>query len=188
MTSARVTSIDALRDFRAALIDFADTARGALGEALSDVQRTSWWIQHDMRDHWQRELKSRQNKLAEAKTDLARAQMQQKSDVLERKAVQAWVRRVEEAEEKLRAIKRWAVAMEREQMIFRGQCSGMSAAIDGELPKTIAWMERMIDSLQQYIALQAPQMAPPAEPMPGVSEAPSQAAEASPNSGSGGAA
>lgn len=170
MSSAKVISIDALREFRAALIDFADTGRGALGEAISDVQRTAWWIEHDMRDHWQRELKSRQNKLSEAKTDLARAQMQQKSDVIERKAVLAATRRVEEAEDKLRAIKRWVVAMEREKMLFRGQCAQMSGSIDGELPKTIAWMERMIDSLQQYVSLQAPQTAPPAEPPPRITD------------------
>jgi hypothetical protein len=163
---ARVTSIDALREFRAALIEFADTGRSALGEALSEVQRTVWWIQNEMRDHWQRELKQRSNKLAEARTDLARAQMQQRSDVTERKAVQAAVRRVEEAEEKLRQIKKWSTEMERQQMLFRGQCSQLSGSLDGELPKTIAWMERMIDSLQQYVSLQAPLTEPP----PGISE------------------
>jgi hypothetical protein len=187
MSSARVTSIDALREFRAALVEFCETGRSALGEAVSDVQRTSWWIEHDMREHWRRELKARQNKLAEAKTDLARAQLQQKSDVIERKAVVAATRRVEEAEEKLRAIKRWVVAMEREKMLFRGQCAQMSASLDGELPKTIAWMERMIDSLQQYVALQAPHAALLAEPPPPVSEiVPSDGGHASPRAGKSG--
>ena len=106
------------------------------------------------------------NKLAEARTDLARAQMQKKSDVMERKAVQRAVQMVEEAEEKLRQIKKWSTEIERQQMIFRGQCSQLSTSIDGELPKVNAWMERMIDSLQQYVALQAPLTAPP----PGISE------------------
>jgi hypothetical protein len=167
---ARVTSIDALRDFRAALLEFSETGRSALGEAQSDVQRTVWWVQHEIKEHWQRELKQRSNKLAEARTDLSRAQMQKKSDVMERKAVQLAVRRVEESEEKLRQIKKWNTEFERQQLLFRGQCSQLSGTLDGELPKIVAWMERMIERLQQYVALQAPLTAPP----PGIADSAAQ--------------
>jgi hypothetical protein len=63
----------------------------------------------------------------------------------------------------------------------------MSASLDGELPKTIAWMERMIDSLQQYVALQAPHAALLAEPPPPVSEiVPSDGGHALPRAGESG--
>ena len=41
---ARVTSIEALRQFKAALADFAEHAGLALSEAQSDVQRTIAWL------------------------------------------------------------------------------------------------------------------------------------------------
>ena len=82
---ASVLSIDALKDFRAALIEFGEEAKLSLGEAQSDVQRTIWWIQHDQPANWQRELKKRSNKLNELKTDLSRAQLQGGSTVIERK-------------------------------------------------------------------------------------------------------
>src|SRR5436190_15826701 len=105
---AQVHSIDALKDFRAALIEFGEDARLALGEAHSDVQRTIWWVQHDQPTHWHSELRKRNNRLNEARTDLSRAQLQQGSTVIEKKKVLACQRAVEEAEEKIRRVKHWA--------------------------------------------------------------------------------
>ena len=153
---AQVQSVDALKDFRAALVEFGEDARLALGEALSDVQRTVWWVQHDQPAHWQRELRHRTNRLNEAKTDLSRAQLQQGSTVIEKKKVLACQKAVEEAEEKLRRIKQWSINIEKELMLFKGQCNSLGGVIDGELPKVVARMERMIDSLHQYISLKAP--------------------------------
>ena len=60
---ARVTNVEVLADFKAALAGFAETAGLGLSEAQSDVQRTIWWIQQDRLSHWQRELKKRTDKL-----------------------------------------------------------------------------------------------------------------------------
>jgi hypothetical protein len=160
MQQASVLSIDALKDFRAALIEFGEDAKLALGEAQSDVQRTIWWVQHDQPAHWQRELRHRNNRLNEAKTDLARVQLQQASTVAEKKKVVACQRAVEEAEEKLRRIKQWSLTLDKELMLFRGQCNSLAGVLDGELPNVIARMERMIDTLHQYVALKAPTFDP----------------------------
>jgi hypothetical protein len=156
MDQANVQSIDALKDFKAALIEFGEEARMALSEALSDVQRTAWWVQHDQPAHWQRELRKRTNKLNECKTDLSRAELQKVSTVIEKKKVAAAQRGVEEAEDKLRRIKHWSLILEKELMMFRGQCNALSGIVDGELPNTVARMERMIEALYKYVSLQAP--------------------------------
>lgn len=153
---ASVLSIDVLKDFRAALIEFGEDAKLGLSEANSDVQRTIWWVKHDQPAHWQRELKKRSNKLNELKTDLSRVQMQGGSTVIERKKVLAAQRAVEEAEEKLRRIKQWSINLDKELMIFKGQCNSLAGVLDGELPNVVARMERMIDKLHQYVALKAP--------------------------------
>jgi len=153
---ASVLSIDALKEFRAALIEFGEETKLGLGEAQSDVQRTTWWVKHDQPANWQRELKKRSNKLNELKTDLSRVQMQGGSTVIERKKVMQAQAAVEEAEEKLRRIKQWSINLEKEMMIFKGQCNSLAGVIDGELPKVIARMERMIDKLHEYVSLKAP--------------------------------
>jgi predicted nucleic acid-binding Zn-ribbon protein len=158
---ARVISIDALRDFKAALADFAEEAGLALSEAQSDVQRTIFWLQNDRAAFWQREIKKRNERLAQAKAELHKAQLasndMRTSAILERKAVAAAQARLDEAEQKLRNVKKWNTHLEREFLLFKAQCQQVSTAVQGDMPVAIARMNRMIESLQQYIAIQAPQ-------------------------------
>ena len=73
--SAKVRSIEALRDFKVALKDFEETAKLALGEAQHEVQRALGWLQNDRVMHWKRELRRRQNRWSDAKSELMRAQI-----------------------------------------------------------------------------------------------------------------
>src|SRR5689334_9169166 len=102
---ARVISIDVLRTFKAALAEFAEEAGQAISGATSDVQRTIWWLRNDQAAHWQRELKKRNEKLAQAKSELHKVQLANNdaraSAILERKAVAKWEHAVTEAEEKI---------------------------------------------------------------------------------------
>lgn len=158
---AHITSLDALKNFRAALVEFSESATLALSEAESDVQRTVWWIGHDQHSHWQREIKKRNDKLAQAKADLYRAQLNaqdmQTSAILERKAVQKWERAVGEAEEKLRRVKKWQQILERERMLFKAQCQQVASCAAGDFPVAVGRMDRMIDALEKYIALTPPE-------------------------------
>ena len=44
---AKVTSIDSIEQFRAALILFLTKARPTLEEVIAEVTRTKQWLQHD---------------------------------------------------------------------------------------------------------------------------------------------
>jgi hypothetical protein len=158
--AAKVTSLDAIRDFKVALLAFQEDATIALSEATSDAQRGLWYITSECKAHWQRELKRRTDKLNQAKADLYRKQMEtsdtRTSAVVERKNVAKWEAAVGQAEEKLRAIKRWAVELERQFMIFKAGVQGIGNIVAGDLPNAAARMERMILALEQYVHLQAP--------------------------------
>lgn len=161
---ARVTNLDALRDFKAALQVFADDATVALSEATSDAQRGLWYVTSDCKAHWQRELKKRQEKLNQAKAELFKKQLEtndtRTSAVVERKHVQRWEAAVAQAEEKLRRIKYWATALERDFMLFKAGAQGMSNIVASDLPSATARLERMITSLEAYIQLAAPSTEP----------------------------
>lgn len=165
---ARVTSIDALRQFKAALADFAEQVGLALSEAQSDVQRTVSWMSNDRLMHWQRELKKRNEKLALAKSELFRKQLESNdtrtSAVVERKNVAKAERLVEEAEQKLKNVKKWKSVLERELMLFRAQCAQVSAVAQSDVPITIGRMEKMIASLEAYISIAAPTSGVPGTP------------------------
>lgn len=157
---ARVSSLDALRGFKAALQSFQEDATVALSEAQSDAQRGLWYITTDCRAHWQRELKKRTEKLNQAKADLFRKQVEtsdtRTSAVVERKAVQRWEQAVAQAEEKLRRIKHWSTALEREFMLFKAGMQSISNIVAADLPEANARIGRMIESLEKYIQLAAP--------------------------------
>lgn len=167
---ARVTSIEALRQFKAALADFAEHAGLALSEAQSDVQRTIAWLTNDRAAHWQREIKKRNERLNLAKAELFRKQMENKdtrtSAVVERKNVAKAEQFVHEAEQKLANVKRWRTALERELMLFKAQCAHVSGVVSADIPITIGRMDKMISSLEAYVSLAAPSGASANAPNP----------------------
>ncbi len=158
--SAKVSSLDAIRDFKVAVVGFAEEATVALSEATSDAQRGVWYITNECKSHWQRELKKRTEKLNQAKAELFKKQMEtndtRTSAVVERKHVARCEAAVTQAEEKLRAIKRWTTELERQFMIFKAGVQGISNIVAGDLPNAAARMQRMILALEKYIQLQAP--------------------------------
>src|SRR3989442_4107651 len=56
---ARVESIDALRDFRAALWKFAEVAQVALGDAESELSRTLMWLENEQTSYWAGQVRKR---------------------------------------------------------------------------------------------------------------------------------
>lgn len=161
---ARVNSLDALRDFKAALQSFAEDSSVALSEATSEAQRGLWYISNDCKAHWTRELKKRQDRLNQAKAELFKKQLESNdtrtSAVVERKNMQKAEAAVGQAEEKLRRIKHWSTAMERDFMMFKAGVQGLSNIVAGDLPNVTARIERMVKSLEEYIHLAAPTSAP----------------------------
>lgn len=157
---ARVSSIDAIKQFKQALAEFGTVATSALDEAQADVQRTAWWIEHDQLSHWQIQLRKRGTKLSQAKSELFRSQVaspdQRVPATLERKAVEKAEALFEEAESKIAAVKRWGRALEREILLYKGQCQQLARAVEGDLPQALLKLDRMVEALEKYVQLTAP--------------------------------
>ncbi|UCD75885.1 MAG: hypothetical protein JSV91_02990 [Phycisphaerales bacterium] len=159
---ARVRSIDVIRRFRAALCTFIEEASVSLSEAQSEVQRTLWWLQNDQVRNWQQQIRKRSEKVAQAKSELYRAQMAPTSDgsrpscVEERKLLARAEAALDEAETKLKRSKHWARVLDREQLMYRGQTQPLSSMLTADLPRAVAKMERMIENLQAYVDIAPP--------------------------------
>ncbi len=158
--AARVSSINALKDFKRALGSFATVINSALAEAQSDLQRTTWWVQQDRLTHWQVQKRKRTTQLAQAKSELFRAQVaspdQRVSATLERKAVDQAQQRLDEAQTKLASIKRWSRVLEREVILYKGHCQQLARAVDGEVPAALIRLDKMVAALEKYVQIQAP--------------------------------
>lgn len=174
--SADVRSIDALRDAKAALIEYRETIVVALSEANSEVQRALWWVQNDQRSHWERELRRRTEQVNQAKSELYRAKLSAMDDhascLEQRKALERAERRLEMARRKIEAVKHWSRVLDREFMLFKGQLQAISRVADSELPLGIARLEMLDERLRTYLATTAPSSGKPAARSKGTADAP----------------
>jgi len=155
---ARVESVEALKHLRAALVKFAYEVRSALGSAETTVSRARSWVDDEQKNYWQQQKRQRHDALQKAMEALRAKELYQRPDGTrqsadeEEKAVKIAERRLEEAEEKLKFVRHWSTYLEREQQLFRGQINGLATAGESDVPRAAADLERMIISLETYLA------------------------------------
>ena len=155
----RVDSIDALKDFRGSLVRFAESARSALQNFDSGVRRTFLWLTDEQTVYWSRQIKKRAEKVQQAKIALNQKKLFKthrdirRSCVEEEKALRLAKARHEEAREKLRNVKRWIRELDRNIPIYKGRVQKTVDSVELGIPRAIAHLDRLLDSLDHYVAL-----------------------------------
>jgi hypothetical protein len=163
---ARVTSIDLLRDWQAALATFRTDALDALTTAALDVRRWFDWLDEHRRT-WTSAVRDRYDEVTQAKSALARKQWvlpgQREPDTTEEvKAVRLALRRLAEAEDKVAFTKRWNPALQRAVEEYEGPIRRLADLLEGDLPKAGSLIVRLVADLEAYVALNANAVKPPA--------------------------
>lgn len=161
---ARVNSVALLKLLKASLATFSDTAAVALDEVATDIQRTLAWLTEDRRRYWTEQVRVCRERAVQAKLALKQKQVLDRalsgttsSAVEERKALAIAERRLHEAESKLARTRSWILQIEKLQSDYRGGVQGLVSAIDADIPNARARLDKMIDSLENYIALAPPE-------------------------------
>lgn len=161
MASAKVTSVDAIKDFQATLVKFHDAAQNALGEVELEIRRFFNWLEKEQMMHWQRQVKVWTDKVAQAKAELARKKMSggdgRQPDLSEQKAA---LRKAEyclqTAEQKIENIKRWRVQCQRAVEEYMGHGRQLADLLEGNPAPAISFINRVIDRLDAYVTLGPP--------------------------------
>ncbi len=156
-SSANVTAIDAVREFRTALLNFEGDIRQALTLLSLEVRRAVDWIEIDRLRYWPVEIRRADEALRQARNDLERCQLKYGSEEApscyeQKKAVARAVQRARLCEQKLRATKRWTRTLRQELNEFEGQLAKMNNWLDADLPRAVAALERMLGALDKYTA------------------------------------
>ncbi len=156
--AANVRSLEALRDFRVALIKFIDKAKRAVSTSDSEVMHTQIWLQSQQPTHWVHTIRRAEEKLSQAQSELFRATLSQPDNprgptdqvrlVSKRKA------EIVAAKQKLEQTKKWSRTFERSTNEYRGSISPLSSALDGNARKAVVLIERSIATLEKYLATQ----------------------------------
>src|SRR5437867_139075 len=111
MPSANVTALETLIELKVALNNFAAQANEALSSLDMEIRRTLDWLA-DQHKHWQAAVKESEDEVFQAKQELARKKMMRLGDrppdtTEQEQALKKALARLEYAEEKLQATRRW---------------------------------------------------------------------------------
>ncbi|MHC4124053.1 MAG: hypothetical protein ACYSSI_10800 [Planctomycetota bacterium] len=162
--SARIESIEALKDLRTFLCNFAKKISVAIDEAESDVLRTLNWLKNDRHPYWKSQLRIRNEQLVKAKHEFKQKKYFEQSIgsgsscVDERKALAAAQKRFDEAQDKLNKVRNWIPKLEKESYACRGALRGLANFVCINLPNTRTQIDQMIYALESYVGVATPLM------------------------------
>jgi hypothetical protein len=159
--SAGVHSIAALEELKNVLATFETEAKESLAVTDMSVRRNLEMFQQDLLKYWQSEQRKREEAVTNARGDLERCRMQSFGDRTpdctdQKVALKKAQIRLEEAEQKIKAVKKWSRILEEEVAEYRGPSQELGNMIAGELPKAAADLTRMLNALEAYIGVSAP--------------------------------
>jgi hypothetical protein len=163
--AARVTSFQAIQDFKAVLCGFCDETKEALGTIDMEVRRMLAWLEHDQAHYWQNQVRLRQEEVTQAKADLFRKQLSRFSGEIpdcleEKKALRLAESRLAVAEEKVEKCRQWAGRLlPRAIDEYEGPARQLAGMVEGEPPGIVAYLNRVLTALDSYL-----EVAPPSEP------------------------
>ena len=156
--NARVLDLKTIERFKSALIGFGESVKAATMEADSEIGRAINWLENDRVPYWRTQIRKRQDLVTVAKSELFRKQMQgsnkdgRPSDMDEKRQLQQAIRMLEHARYKLENCKKWRNRLEREYSMYKGQTSGLGTIAEKNVPEGVARLERILDSLEDYVS------------------------------------
>jgi hypothetical protein len=165
-SQAKITNLDALESFRSALIVFMTKARRALDDASDEVRRTRSWIENDQRTHWDGELRRRRKIYDRVQQELLSARLSEfvENPTVQQQAVRKARAAVEEAEEKIRHLKKWSRDFDHLSSPMVKRLEGLRFFLDQELPKGVAYLSEAQKTLEGYTQVPMLDSTPPPPP------------------------
>jgi chromosome segregation ATPase len=164
--AANVRSLDAIREFRLAVVKFKEQASHALSAVNVEIARTLDWLSHDQLKYWKEEVRRREDRVNEAKMDLHRCQLSKNAAgetpacTDQKVALTKAKKRLAEAEEKIETIRKWCQIIEHEISEYRGPSQQLAGALDAKFPQAINLLDRKLTVLEQYVNTAPPEAAP----------------------------
>jgi hypothetical protein len=158
--SAQVSSIDALRQFRAKLCEFGIDGLESLAAVDLELRHMEDWLAERLK-YWQLQLRDRGEDLARAKAALVRHKWGSKDGkgvgtTEAEMEVKKAKRRIEEAEAKIEITKRWQRDLPKALHEYEGPARQLSAYLESDLKQDLAMLDRMATALEAYVAISAP--------------------------------
>jgi hypothetical protein len=158
---AHVTSVDAIKSFKTNLIVYLSKARPTLEEISADILRLRLWLQNDQQAHWQGEIRRRARKLEDAQQAFFSARISNMSDATSAEvvAVTRAKRALDDAETKLRTVKRWTRDFDSRVEPIAKQLEKLQTMLSEEMSRATVYLTHAVNSLDAYANVKAPDAA-----------------------------
>ena len=158
---AHITSIDALETFRSQLIVYVSKARPTLEEVTAEVIRMRQWLQNEQRAHWEGQVRRRAKELEQAQAALFSARLSnlREETAAEQMAFHRAKRAFDEAEAKLRTVKRWNREFDSRADPLVKQTEKLHTVLANDMVQAVAYLTEAINTLAAY-----QELAPPTAP------------------------
>ncbi len=159
--SANVQSIQTLKDFKLAMIEFGEDAQNALSGVEMDLRKMRDFLERDQLGYWQAQVKRRNEEVMQARSDLHRRKISQQgsdavSDSEQKEALREAMRRLRIAEEKVALVKKLIPQLHHAIAEYHSHSQPLGDHISGGFEKSLNVLERMVLSLEAYVATTAP--------------------------------
>ena len=172
--SAHVTSIDAIAAFGGALRNFEDQSTRALVSIDEQAKGAQQWLEHDAPAYWRAQIRQRYDDVARTRTALESCRMRKVADnrpacLEEIAAHRTAQRRLQEAEDKVEEVRRWAQKVREEIDEYRSRIAKFRLSLERDMPRTLALIDRTVATLDSYA-----ERSPAAAAEPGTPAGPAQ--------------
>ncbi len=152
---ANVTSIEALHQFRGALIRFAEDVTAIVDNLRQEVSRTLEWIQTDRPVYWREQVRLGFDGVARARSRLEIAEQrmmdgQGPACIEEKSALRKAKAQLQFAQEQVHVVRRWAVKLQSESDDYRSRLGHLDGFLKRDLPRMIAKIQKMGEALDRY--------------------------------------
>jgi hypothetical protein len=159
--TARVTSVDAVKEFRETLVIFCENVRAGLCANEMESRHVLDWLLSYQPGYWTRQLRERQEEMSQAQTDLHRIKLQRAQgmrvdDIEQKTALERAKERVEEAEEKLVKVRRWGRTVQQAIDEYQTRARQLADLVEGNPPPNVLFLDRVIESLEAYLHVAPP--------------------------------
>jgi len=162
--AADVRSIDAVREWHAALAEYGDTLAESLSGVALEIRRAYEWLDEQM-GRWQQAIKDCQEDVTRAKAELSQRKFKtwdgrDPDCSVQEKALRLAKAKLEHAEDQVVKCRQWIGRLPKMvDELYVGASRRLSNFVEADLPKALADLGRRVVALESYASLR-PDYAP----------------------------
>jgi hypothetical protein len=156
--AADVRSIDAVREWHAALAEYGDGLAEALAGVELEIRRAYDWLE-EQQGRWQRAIRDCEEDVTRAKAELAQRKFptwdgREPDCTVQEKALRLAKARLEHAEDQVAKCRQWSARLPKLiDEVYVGPSRRLANFIEAELPKGLADLGRRVAALESYSGL-----------------------------------